>query len=108
MSTEPRITWTVDSDEATHEDAREILDQIEDQVQEKTNSDVDSYGVEQLGEVTAAEILIQFVISTSSIVAAEAIVDALKNQQETEKVDLDVDIDTDGDANVDIEIDKQD
>jgi hypothetical protein len=106
MSTEPRITWTVDSDEATHEDAREILDQIENQLQEKTNSDVDSYGVEQLGEVTAAEILIQFVISTSSILTAEAIVDTLKNRQETERVDVDVDIDTDGDADIDIEINK--
>ena len=111
MDPKPRIIWTVDPEQATHEDAREILDQIKNQVETQTEEEIEQAGVEQLAEVEAAEILIQFVISTSSAVVAQSILNTLQNRPETEhisadNIDVSVDAKADGDVEVEIDIDK--
>lgn len=100
-----KIKWKVDSENYTREDATEVLDQIEKQVEQETGESIQVFEPEEL-EPASGTVLISFVIGVSSKIIASAIYDALKEQEETEEVDVDVEVSGDGDKEVEITIEK--
>lgn len=99
------IEWKVDSENYTREEATEILDQVEKQVEQQTGESLQRWEAEEL-EPGSGAILISFIIGVSSKVVAQAIYDALKEQEETEDVNFDVDVSGDGDPEIEINIEK--
>lgn len=99
------VKWEVDSENYTREDATEILNQIEEQVERQTGESIQKGEYEELEPRTGA-ILISIVIGVSSKVVAQAIYDALKEREETDDVDIDVDVSGDPEVDIDINIDE--
>lgn len=98
------IEWTVGS-EYGRGDATKILEQIERQVEQQTGESPRRRQVEEL-EPGSGVVIISFLIEVSSKVVAQAICDALKEQEETEEVNIDVEVSGDGDPEIEINVDK--
>ena len=111
MSSELRVTWTVDPEKASREDAKEILEQIDQQVKKQTGTGIDVYEGEQLSEAEAGQLLIEFAIDVAKLGIAQAIVQELNNRRETKTAEArgtQIDADADGDVNIYINEDTDD
>ena len=109
MSSEPRVTWTVDPEKSSREDAKEVLEQIDQQVKEQTGTGIDVYEGEQLSEAEAGQLLIEFAIRVAEAGAAQAIVETLRNRGETKTAESrNIQIDADAGENVNIYIEDTD
>lgn len=101
----PEVKWKVDSEKVSREDTKEILNQIETQVEQQTGESIEILESEEL-EPAAGVLLLEFFILVGSQITARAIYDTLKGREETEDLDIDVNISGEGDTEVEINIDK--
>lgn len=103
MRSDANIEWEVDPDRATRDEAKDIVDQIVEQVEDQTDEEVVIREGEELEPVSGSTIVV-FALGVGSSLTARAIWEALKEQDETKDVDVDVDIDDVDESDVDVDI----
>lgn len=103
MTDDVTVTWKVNTEEVTRDEAKAVVDQVIAQVEEQTDEDVVLREGEEL-EPASGSALVVFLLGVGSSLTGRAIWEALKNREETEDIDIDVDVDADDDADVDVEV----
>lgn len=103
MTDDVTVTWKVDSDEITREEAKAVVDEVIAQVEEQTDEEVMLREGEEL-EPASGSALVVFLLGVGSSLTGRAIWDALKDKEETEDIDIDVDVDAEEDTDVDVEV----
>jgi hypothetical protein len=103
MANDVTVTWKVDTDKVTRDEAKAVIDQVVAQVEEQTDEEVVLREGEELDPASGSALVV-FLLGVGSSLTGRAIWEALRDREETEDIETNVDVDADGDADIDVEV----